>query len=66
MSDVRAHFDTIAEHYKEEIPAHIREHLNAKEWALVSSYVSPGARALAAAQSRRALCGRSEEARRQA
>jgi ubiquinone/menaquinone biosynthesis C-methylase UbiE len=43
---VKDHFDSIAETYKEEIPAHIREHLNAKWWNLVSSYLAPGCRVI--------------------
>jgi ubiquinone/menaquinone biosynthesis C-methylase UbiE len=43
---VRQHFDSIAENYNEEIPEHIREHLNAKWWGLVSSYFTPDARVL--------------------
>jgi ubiquinone/menaquinone biosynthesis C-methylase UbiE len=43
---VKSHFDSIAEHYKEEIPAHIRQHLNDKWWALVSPFIRPGAKAI--------------------
>lgn len=43
---VKRHFDTIAAGYKEEIPPHIRDHLNAKWWRLVSPLFAPGARVI--------------------
>lgn len=43
---VKNHFDSIAENYREEIPAHIRDHLNAKWWSMVASYLAPGSRVI--------------------
>lgn len=40
------HFDEIAGQYAEEIPLHIREHLIAKWWDLVSQYFSAGSHVL--------------------
>lgn len=42
----KEHFDSIAENYREELPKHIRDHLNAKWWALVSDYFPRDAKAI--------------------